>query len=362
MFVYSDEVVPEKWKDNTELHIIRPATGDAANVWLYQDICFKYKEVDNGRDLWEAQWSRSQRECSHGPSCKRANCEVGRALQTVHIITGQFVVLWGFLRDCVPKGKHLRLVQVKLTDSDTVITGVRIQGSGVDNLKRQLQRMQEEQGLEVAKQEELTRLYQEKEEKKRQQEVERRKAEKERRKKQAKEYKERYLLLAQLGREQRIRKTIYGTMMKRPAGMPMLIKLISFDDVLHAASPYFDISSIKRDESMPGLISLVREDKRIEEEIVVNESEPLEESPVAGSCSDSSDSLDSSNSIDSSDSSASVVSVDSLDNGNNSESDDSRKIHEEVFVNGGESHPAADGEDPAVNEAPASMKEEFVIE
>lgn len=144
--------------------------------------------------------------------------------------------------------------------------------------------------------------------------------------------------------------------------MPMLVKLISFDDVLHAASPYFDISSIKRDESMPGLISLVREDKRIEEEIVVNQSEPLEDSPVVGSSSDSSDSLDSSNSIDSSDSSVSVVSVDSVDHGNNSESEDSRKIHEELCANDGESHAADDEEDPTVNEAPASMKEEFVIE
>lgn len=360
VFVYSDDIMPEKWNDRTELHIIRPATGDAANVWLYRDICLRYKEVENGRDLWEAQWKRSQTECSHGPNCKRANCEAGKAIQTVHLITGQFVVLWGFLRDCVPKGKQLRLVQVKLTEDDTVITGVRVQGSGVDNLKRQLQRMQEEQGVEVARQEELTRLYQEKEERKRQKELERRKAEKERRKKRAKEYKERYLLLAQMGREKRIRKTIYGAMVKRPAGMPMLVKLVSFDDVLHAASPYFDISSIKRDESMPGLISLVREDKRIEEEMAAKKSVVLEDSPVDDSCSDSSDSSDSSNSIDSSDNSVSVVSGDNGDNGDKSESGDSQKNNEKLFTDDENSHSAE--EDSTVNEASASIKDVFVIE
>ena len=54
----------------------------------------------------------------HGPTCKRPNCEVGKAIQTIYIVTGQFVVLWGYLQECVPKGKKLRLVQVAVNSSE----------------------------------------------------------------------------------------------------------------------------------------------------------------------------------------------------------------------------------------------------
>ena len=108
----------------------------------------KYKEAANGKQLWNDQWKKSLTECSHGPKCKRVNCEQGKAIQTVHLISGQFVVLWGFIRDCVPKGKQLRMVQVKLSNEDKTITGVRIQASGVEKLKYQLEQMQEEQKIE----------------------------------------------------------------------------------------------------------------------------------------------------------------------------------------------------------------------
>ena len=148
IFAYNDKVNPELWKDTTELHIIRPSTGDAANVWLYRDIAMKYKEATNGKQLWNDQWKKSLTECCHGPKCKRVNCEQGKAVQTIHLISGQFVVLWGFIRDCVPKGKQLRMVQVKLSNDEKTITGVRIQASGVERLKYQLEQMQEEQKIE----------------------------------------------------------------------------------------------------------------------------------------------------------------------------------------------------------------------
>lgn len=113
MFVYSDEVPPKKWEDETSLHLIRPATGQAANVWSYSDITDKYREVEaKAEELWTKAEKQAHEFCVHGPACKRPNCEAGKAIQTIHIVTGQFVVLWGFLQECVPKGKKLRLVQV----------------------------------------------------------------------------------------------------------------------------------------------------------------------------------------------------------------------------------------------------------
>ena len=53
----------------------------------------------------------------HGKACKRSNCEVGKAVQTIHIVSGQFVALWGFLGSCLPRGKQLRLVQVSVEES-----------------------------------------------------------------------------------------------------------------------------------------------------------------------------------------------------------------------------------------------------
>lgn len=96
--------------------MIRPATGAAPNVWQYQDVKDKYSEASDGKSLWTQQWQRSQRVCVHGENCSRSHCEVGKASQTIHLISGQFVVLWGFLKDCVPRGKTLRLVQVALTE------------------------------------------------------------------------------------------------------------------------------------------------------------------------------------------------------------------------------------------------------
>ena len=97
--------------------MIRPGTGVAPNFWYYGDILKKYTETDKGEQLWRAQWQRSQTQCIHGEKCKRENCEVGKAVQTVNIVSGQFVVLWGFLTECVPRGKRPRLVQVQVQAS-----------------------------------------------------------------------------------------------------------------------------------------------------------------------------------------------------------------------------------------------------
>lgn len=113
VFVYSDDVPPSEWEDATSLHLIRPATGQAANVWSYSDITDKYREVESkAEELWTKAEKQAHEVCVHGPTCKRPNCEVGKAIQTIYIVTGQFVVLWGYLQECVPKGKKLRLVQV----------------------------------------------------------------------------------------------------------------------------------------------------------------------------------------------------------------------------------------------------------
>ena len=113
VYVYNDDVPPQKWEDETSLHLIRPATGQAANVWSYSDITDKYREVEtNAAELWTKAEKQAQKYCVHGPTCKRTNCEAGKAIQTIYIVTGQFVVLWGYLQECVPKGKKLRLVQV----------------------------------------------------------------------------------------------------------------------------------------------------------------------------------------------------------------------------------------------------------
>ena len=94
--------------------MIRPGTGVAPNFWYYGDILKKYTETNKGEELWRAQWQRSQTQCIHGEKCKRENCEVGKAVQTVNIVSGQFVVRWGFLTECVPRGKRPRLVQVQV--------------------------------------------------------------------------------------------------------------------------------------------------------------------------------------------------------------------------------------------------------
>lgn len=157
VFAYNDETPPEKWKPLTKLRLIRPATGVATNFWYYRDIEKKYQKVSEGRALWTAQWKRSQTECIHGKACKRSNCEVGKAVQTIHIVSGQFVALWGFLGSCLPRGKQLRLVQVSVEESGEkevksgekkeplTITGVRILSGSVDGLREKLKMMEEEQ-------------------------------------------------------------------------------------------------------------------------------------------------------------------------------------------------------------------------
>ena len=180
VFAYNDETPPEKWKPLTKLRLIRPATGVATNFWYYRDIEKKYQKVKEGRELWTAQWKRSQTECIHGKACKRSNCEVGKAVQTIHIVSGQFVALWGFLGSCLPRGKQLRLVQVSVEESGEkevksgekeekeksgekevkvkeekekvkeekeplTITGVRILSGSIDGLREKLKMMEEEQ-------------------------------------------------------------------------------------------------------------------------------------------------------------------------------------------------------------------------
>ena len=138
--------------------MIRPGTGVAPNFWYYRDILEKYAETDEGEQLWKAQWQRSQTQCIHGAKCKRAYCEVGKAVQTVNIVSGQFVVLWGFLAECIPRGKRPRLVQVQVQSSPdvkddkakndkeaTLITGVRIMPGSIAGLKTRLALMQEQQ-------------------------------------------------------------------------------------------------------------------------------------------------------------------------------------------------------------------------
>lgn len=182
VFAYNDETPPEKWKPLTKLRLIRPATGVATNFWYYRDIEKKYQKVSEGRALWTAQWKRSQTECIHGKACKRSNCEVGKAVQTIHIVSGQFVALWGFLGGCLPRGKQLRLVQVSVEEGGEkkeeksgekeekevksgekevkvkevnvkkeekkeplTITGVRILSGSIDGLREKLKMMEEEQ-------------------------------------------------------------------------------------------------------------------------------------------------------------------------------------------------------------------------
>ena len=254
MFAYSDTVMPSQWRDTTELNIIRPATGDAANIWLYKDIRSKYKEVSNGQELWVKQWETSQRECVHGPNCKRANCEQGKAIQTVHILSGQFVVLWGFIHDCVPRGKHLRLVQVSVTGQDLTIMGVRIQASGIANLKKQLKKMEEIQINEVKKQEKLTEAYKAREEQQRLKEIERKKREREKRQSNQSKLIDLTAAILEYGREKRVRKTVYGP--TRDPDMPRLIPLGEIQTWEKAVREFVKEEPLEKDPAMPALIPL----------------------------------------------------------------------------------------------------------
>lgn len=171
VYVFSDDLHPSRWSANTPLHLIRPSTGQAANIWTFEDIQAKYMEVEEAKEaktLWDDAEQRSREECVHGPSCKRKKCEVGKAVQTIHIVSGQFVVLWGFLQECVPQGKRLRLVQVEVEPRDEdedeeatidsnqeeevkkplLITGVRILGSMSEELKQKLKEMEKAQCVE----------------------------------------------------------------------------------------------------------------------------------------------------------------------------------------------------------------------
>lgn len=139
--------------------MVRPSTGPAANVWTLEDITDKYVEVtEDAEKLWTQAEQQAQTQCAHGPNCPRPNCEVGKAIQTVHIVAGQFVVLWGYLQACVPKGKKLRLVQVSAMkgDEEVLITGVRILGAMSEQLKAKLKALEELQRKEVEKQKQLT--------------------------------------------------------------------------------------------------------------------------------------------------------------------------------------------------------------
>lgn len=261
IFAYSETVLPSQWKPTTELHIIRPATGDAANIWLFKDICAKYKEVPNGKELWKKQWESSQHQCVHGENCTRPHCEQGKAKQTVHIISGQFVVLWGFIHNCVPRGKHLRLVQVSVTDRDLTIMGVRIQASGVQQLKVQLKEMENVQKQEMKKQEKLTEAYRNREEKERLKAIERKQREKERRKEREKAKSLEILDMLDYGREKRARKPVY-----RDPTMPPLIPICSLEEWKVEGMKYFTME-LKRDKTMPTLLAL-HEEKRVKKESI----------------------------------------------------------------------------------------------
>ena len=159
IYIYHDDFSPKNWKKDTQLHLVRPSTGPAANVWTLEDITDKYVEVtEDAEKLWTQAERQAQTQCAHGPSCPRHNCQVGKAIQTVHIIAGQFVVLWGYLQTCVPKGKTLRLVQVsaKKGDEEVLITGVRILGAMSEGLKAKLKALEDMQRREVEKQKQLT--------------------------------------------------------------------------------------------------------------------------------------------------------------------------------------------------------------
>ena len=150
LYAYNDECSPETWNSQTPLHLIRPVTGMAANIWTYEDLTKKYDLIneEEARSLWSESLSRAEKTCLHGPRCRYPNCEAGKTVQTIHIVTGQFVVLWGYLQECIPKEKKLRLVQVEVEiDPQMEAVMKEIEGGGTEAKKEKL----EEEGTKEEK-------------------------------------------------------------------------------------------------------------------------------------------------------------------------------------------------------------------
>ena len=159
LYAYNDESSPEKWNSQTPLRLVRPVTGMAANIWTYEDLTKKYNLIDEkeAKSIWNESLSRAERTCLHGPRCRYPNCEAGKTVQTIHIVTGQFVVLWGYLQECIPKEKKLRLVQVEV-EIDSHMEAVMKEIEGEEKEEKKEKKEKEEEGGKETKEKETTKL------------------------------------------------------------------------------------------------------------------------------------------------------------------------------------------------------------
>lgn len=149
LYAYADEISPEEWDSQTPLHFIRPVTGMAANIWTYEDLKKKFHSIGEkeAKILWDEALSRAEITCIHGPQCRLPNCEAGKTSQTIHIVTGQFVVLWGYLQECIPKEKKLRLVQVEVEidpEMEALMKDMEIEEEGKKGKKKEEEKKEKE--------------------------------------------------------------------------------------------------------------------------------------------------------------------------------------------------------------------------
>ena len=97
----------------------RPSTGQRLGGMDKYELEEKYMKLKAKKAprLWDAAFKRAERECMHGPGCKRGvSCTVGRRLQQIHIITGSVIDVWSRIGS-----KAVKVVRCETTDGQRIV-------------------------------------------------------------------------------------------------------------------------------------------------------------------------------------------------------------------------------------------------
>ncbi|KAL8166544.1 hypothetical protein V2J09_008043 [Rumex salicifolius] len=133
--------------------IVRPAIGDAIREMPLSELKSKYRKIsssEKARRGWEEEYELSSQQCMHGLKCKVGDyCTVGRRLQTVNILGGLILPIWGTIEKALSKQarqihKRIRVVRIETTTTDNQrIVGLLIPNSAVEAVLQGLSWVQE---------------------------------------------------------------------------------------------------------------------------------------------------------------------------------------------------------------------------
>lgn len=123
----------------------RPNTGLQLRLESLAELERKYKRVGSAEAeaWWRAQYSASQRVCSHRywrSACRHADCEVGLRVRTHHVLAGSVLAVWARVEQVLQARTQLNKMQVVRIkpDDGLKIVGTLIPKNCVEPLKEAL--------------------------------------------------------------------------------------------------------------------------------------------------------------------------------------------------------------------------------